>query len=130
MKNYCPKLSCSQMIRTLIICFTLLQAIGYAQKLTMSKDNFSTMHGQFSRTVKENFSSDSTQGEFYYGGSSNMYIEVHHPIHQIPAYRMDGNIRIKKSEADTWAKRFRVSGNNTYIDALVTDIMKDLKKNS
>jgi hypothetical protein len=57
-----------------------------AQNPTITPDNFSTLYGQFSRSVQENISSDSTRGEFYYLGGSNMFIEVHEPIHQIMTF--------------------------------------------
>ncbi len=58
----------------------------HAQNPSISTDNFSTLYGHFSRNVQEDVSSDSVQGEFYYLGGSNMFIEVHEPIHQIMTF--------------------------------------------
>lgn len=71
-----------------VMIFLILTGIQklQAQQPAMGKDNFSTLYGQFSRTVDENSLTDSTQGEFYYVGSSKMYIEVNHPIHQIMTF--------------------------------------------
>jgi excisionase family DNA binding protein len=51
---------------------------------------------------------------------------IHHPLYPIPSYKIDGSIRVKKSEFDLWLKKFRsVSDGNTDLDKLVSDVMKD-----
>lgn len=54
---------------------------------------------------------------------------IHHPLYPLPSYKIDGSIRVKKSEFDLWLKKFRfVSDGNTDIDELVDGIMKDFQK--
>jgi hypothetical protein len=70
---------------TLIFGIALNGAL-HAQKPEIRTDTFSTLYGRFSRSVVEDFSADSVRGEFYYLGGSNMFIEVHEPIHQIMTF--------------------------------------------
>lgn len=54
---------------------------------------------------------------------------LNHPLHPLPSYKVDGSIRVKKSDFDTWLKRFRLmSEKNTDIDRLINDVMKDFQK--
>lgn len=54
---------------------------------------------------------------------------IHHPLYPMPSYKIDGSIRVKKSEFDLWLKKFRsVSDGNTDLDKLVSDVMKDFHK--
>lgn len=54
---------------------------------------------------------------------------LNHPLHPLPSYKIGGSIRVKKSEFDIWVKRFRLRlENNTDIDRLINDVMKDFRR--
>ena len=56
---------------------------------------------------------------------------IRHPEHPLPAYKVGGSIKIKKSEFETWISKFRLSPeSNTKVDEIVNDIMNDIKKSA
>jgi hypothetical protein len=50
---------------------------------------------------------------------------IRHPECPLPAYKIDGSIKIKKCEFETWLKRFRLTpAQQTHpVDHIVRDIM-------
>jgi len=66
----------------------------------------------------------------HYSGLSERKLRelLYHPLYPLPSYKIDGSIRVKKSEFDTWVKRFRLIPENTNIDRLISDVMKDFQK--
>ena len=68
-----------------------------------------------------------------YSGISTRKLKelIRHPEYPLPAYKIDGCLRIKKSEFDKWISRFRlVPESNTKVENIVSDIMKDIKKSA
>jgi hypothetical protein len=54
---------------------------------------------------------------------------IHHPLYPLPSYKVDGSIRVKKSEFDLWLQKFRPAADaNINIDELINDVMKDFQK--
>jgi hypothetical protein len=54
---------------------------------------------------------------------------IHHPLYPLPSYKIDGSIRIKKSEFASWLKKFKsLPEKSPNIDSLIDDVMKDFHK--
>jgi excisionase family DNA binding protein len=52
------------------------------------------------------------------------------PEYPLPAYKVKGSIRIKKSEFEEWMKKYKVltSEGPERIDLIVSDVIKTIKK--
>ena len=57
---------------------------------------------------------------------------IRHQEYPLPAYKIDGCIRIKKSEFEAWLNQFRLAHENgdKVVEDIVNDIIKDLKKSA
>jgi len=54
---------------------------------------------------------------------------IHHPLYPMPSYKIDGSIRVRKSEFDIWLKKFKsLPQKSPNIDSLIDDVMKDFQK--
>ena len=47
--------------------------------------------------------------------------------HPLPYYRIGGKILVRRREYDTWASQFRIQRPSVNIDALVDDVLRDLR---
>ena len=54
---------------------------------------------------------------------------LYHPFYPLPSYKVDGSIRVKKSEFDSWVKSFRlIPEESKDIDELVNNVMKNFQE--
>jgi len=47
--------------------------------------------------------------------------------HPLPYYRIGGKILVRRREYDAWVREFRIQGPTVNIDAVVEDVLKDLR---
>ncbi len=54
---------------------------------------------------------------------------IRHPDYPLPVFKVEGSIRIKKSEFEKWINRFRLSPeqNTNAVNHIVRDVMKDFQ---
>ena len=64
-----------------------------------------------------------------YSGLSVRTLRVHllDPIRPMPHYRVRGKILIRRREFDGWVQQFRVTSVPTGIDAIVNDVVANLR---
>jgi hypothetical protein len=56
---------------------------------------------------------------------------IRHPEYPLPAYKIGGSIKIKKSEFEIWVNKFRlIPEQDTKVDEIISDVMKDIKKSA
>lgn len=56
---------------------------------------------------------------------------IRHPEYPLPAYKVDGSIRIKKSEFEIWVNKFRLAQDTSAnVEDIINDVMKDIKKSA
>ena len=57
---------------------------------------------------------------------------IRHPEYPIPAYKVEGSIKVKKSEFEIWVKRFRLSQGEgiNIIDEIVSNVMEGFQNSS
>jgi excisionase family DNA binding protein len=49
---------------------------------------------------------------------------IRHPDYPLPAYKVGGSIKIKKSEFETWLNKFRLTPEkSTNVNEIVNDVM-------
>ncbi len=52
---------------------------------------------------------------------------LNHPAQPLPSYRIGGKILVRRCEYDAWARQFRIQRPAMNIDAVVEDVLKDLR---
>ena len=69
-----------------------------------------------------------------YSGISKRKLKdlIKHTEYPLPTFKIDGSIRIKKSEFESWINQFRLVPENRgkVVDEIVDDIIKDLRKSA